>query len=163
MMITVFLESSIEEADIGVDEKSTRAEVKELRRKIKEQVALYRSFPGEPTTDKVPIAQVWGPFKSSPESTAIGIDVPSQFGCSVIVVDMPEGQRFPNHIHLEDLEVKVLRGAIEVSVEGVVHRLDRGSMMTIKSRVPHEVFALERSLLLKVFEPSLPLEEIDID
>lgn len=143
-----------------------REEVMALREKIRDTISLYRSFPQ--VNNEVPSAIL--EETASLEQTgldgikAIGIKVPDYFNCSILVVDMKEGEIRPPHINVENISIEVVRGSIELTIEDSVSIMNTGDKALIPKRSLVSMVAIRRSLLVKVFEPSLPeIEEEEED
>ena len=69
-------------------------------------------------------------------------------------VDIDAGATFPEHSHLHEQTVNVLDGALELTVAGVTHVLEPGTVFVIPPNAPHSGRALTRCRVLDVFSPS---------
>jgi quercetin dioxygenase-like cupin family protein len=68
-------------------------------------------------------------------------------------IHLKEGVAVPAHAHPHEQFATVLDGRLRFVVGDVEHEVGRGESMFVPGGVPHEVEALEDSLVLDVFSP----------
>ncbi len=64
-----------------------------------------------------------------------------------IRVLMAKGQSMKEHKAPFPIVVHLLEGTIEFGAEGTKHKLTRGAILTLGANVPHDLFALENSVV----------------
>lgn len=69
-------------------------------------------------------------------------------------VEIDAGASFPEHAHLHEQVVNVLEGDLELTIDGVVHRLTPGVVYVIPPHVPHAGRAITACRVLDVFAPA---------
>lgn len=72
-----------------------------------------------------------------------------------VLIAMEPGSRMKEHHADGTISVHVLKGEIRFTVQGKVHTLPEGSLMTLSASIPHEVEAVKDSaFLLTISWPS---------
>lgn len=86
--------------------------------------------------------------------------VPGVFGrvvhgdtMTIVTWDLPAGTHFPRHEHPQEQILRVVSGAMQVTVAAQSRRVGPGDTVVIPPRTPHEARALERTNLIDVFHP----------
>ncbi|HYU81055.1 MAG TPA: cupin domain-containing protein [Vicinamibacterales bacterium] len=69
-------------------------------------------------------------------------------------VEIDAGASFPEHQHPHEQIVNVLDGELELTVEGITHRLTPGRVLVIPPEVPHSGRAVTACRVLDVFAPA---------
>lgn len=67
--------------------------------------------------------------------------------------NIASGSILPEHDHVHEQVVNVLEGTLEISIEGIHHSLEPGSVLCIPSNVPHSGKAVTQCRVLDVFHP----------
>lgn len=70
------------------------------------------------------------------------------FGARVVLLPFAEGQELREHTAPVPIMVHVLTGSIRFETEGQSHELTAGGMINVDARVPHALFAHEKSHVL---------------
>jgi len=68
------------------------------------------------------------------------------------------GSRMPEHHHVQEQIVHVLKGRMRLIVAGVPHELTAGQALYLASNVPHGVETIEETEVLDTFSP--PREDL---
>jgi len=68
-------------------------------------------------------------------------------------VSIKAGQSLPEHSHPHEQIVSVLEGELELTVEGVPHRLTRGIVFVLPGGTPHSALSITDCLVLDTFHP----------
>lgn len=69
-------------------------------------------------------------------------------------VDIDAGASFPEHRHPHEQIVNVLEGELELTVDGMVHRMTPGTVYVIPPDVPHSGRAVTNCRALDIFAPT---------
>lgn len=64
-----------------------------------------------------------------------------------------KGHKAVDERHVNEQMTLVMKGSIQVTVDGKTHSLKPGNAVLISSNVPHSVEVLEDSVVLEVFSP----------
>lgn len=57
------------------------------------------------------------------------------------------GQTMKEHIAPFPIAVHLLEGKVNFGVEGTIHHLSKGAIITLEAKVPHDLLALENSMV----------------
>jgi quercetin dioxygenase-like cupin family protein len=68
-------------------------------------------------------------------------------------VRLEKGSDLPEHKHVHEQVVNVIDGELELIVEGVPHRLQRGKVFVLPSNIPHAARAITNCFVIDVFHP----------
>lgn len=72
---------------------------------------------------------------------------------TIVTWDLPAGTEIPLHEHAQEQILRVVSGAIQLTVAAQSRRVGPGDTVVIPPRVPHEARTLERTRLIDVFHP----------
>ncbi len=72
---------------------------------------------------------------------------------TIAVFEFAKGARVPLHHHPNEQISYILKGAVEVTVAGVQHRVSAGELIVLPANVPHAFEALEPTTDLDFFSP----------
>lgn len=86
--------------------------------------------------------------------------VPGVFGrvvhaasMTMVTWDLPAATEIPRHEHVQEQILRVVSGALQVTVAAQSRRVGPGDTVVIPPRTPHEARTLERTQLIDVFHP----------
>lgn len=97
--------------------------------------------------------QRWGDEPIEELTPLIGRQVVHTETMTIARIHLKEGAAVPTHAHPHEQVATVLDGRLRFVVGDEEHEVGRGESMFVPGGVPHEVEALEDSLVLDVFSP----------
>jgi len=68
-------------------------------------------------------------------------------------VSIKSGMPVPEHSHPHEQIVSVLEGELELTVDGVPHRLTKGKVFVLPGGMPHSALSITDCLVLDSFHP----------
>ncbi|UCC45167.1 MAG: cupin domain-containing protein [Candidatus Zixiibacteriota bacterium] len=68
-------------------------------------------------------------------------------------VDLDEGATMPEHSHPQEQIVNVIKGTLELTVEGTPHQLVRGTPFVLAGNIPHGARAVTACKVIDAFYP----------
>lgn len=80
------------------------------------------------------------------ERVKVSVVLESSFSKEIRIA-FKEGQVMKEHKTPFPIVVHLLEGSIEFGVEGVKHQLKKGDILTLEGNVPHDLLALEESIV----------------
>jgi len=95
-------------------------------------------------------------WREQPEerlSPTIGRRLIHTEGLTVAYITLAKGALVPEHAHANEQIANVLEGKLRFVVDGEEHFASAGDTVPLAANVPHEVEALEDSVVLDVFWP----------
>ena len=72
---------------------------------------------------------------------------------TIAVFEFAKGAKIPLHHHPNEQITYILKGAVDVTVAGVKHRVKAGELIVLPPNVPHAFEALEATTDLDFFSP----------
>lgn len=72
---------------------------------------------------------------------------------TIAVFEFETGAKIPLHHHPNEQITYILKGAVDVTVAGVKHRVSAGELIVLPPNVPHSFEALEPTTDLDFFSP----------
>lgn len=67
--------------------------------------------------------------------------------------NIKSGSPMPNHSHMHEQVANVIEGQFELTVNGISHVMEPGTVMIIPSNAPHSGKALTDCIIIDVFYP----------
>ncbi len=64
-----------------------------------------------------------------------------------IRIILKEGQIMKEHTAPGAIVVEIFEGAVDFGVEGKIHHVTKGDMLTLEARIPHDLKATEDSII----------------
>jgi quercetin dioxygenase-like cupin family protein len=86
-------------------------------------------------------------------SDAIGRQMIHTQTMTIARITLAQGAVVPRHAHPNEQVATVLEGKLRFVIDGDEHVVGPGESVTLPGEVPHEVEALEDSIVLDVFSP----------
>ena len=71
-------------------------------------------------------------------------------GATIVQTELRKGALVARHTHAGEQWIQVLQGAVAVSLDGAVISLEAGESMTVPAGAPHQLEALEDSVVVDV-------------
>ena len=69
-------------------------------------------------------------------------------------VELDEGAILPEHSHINEQTTEVIKGFLELTVNGITHPLKAGSIIHIPSNVSHSAVAKKSCYVRDIFYPA---------
>jgi quercetin dioxygenase-like cupin family protein len=73
---------------------------------------------------------------------------------TLVYWDVAAGANLPTHSHFHEQVVNLLHGEFELSINGQVHRLQTGDVITIPRNAEHFGKAITECRILDIFQPA---------
>jgi len=77
-------------------------------------------------------------------------------GMTLAFWDLSEGTVVPQHHHVHEQILHVVRGSVEVTVDGETRRVGPNDSVVLPSNAPHSLRCLEDTHVIDVFHPARP-------
>ena len=66
---------------------------------------------------------------------------------------LEKGKHLPLHKHSEEQTGYLIRGEMDLIIDGIKYRVKKGDSWSIKGGIPHEAYVIETCEALEIFSP----------